>query len=238
MNILIGPQKGTETNFEVSSTASDRILIGLSWDMDELDRIKLEQFIPFQRYICHVTDYVEDMIHAGRLYNYYRKNTNEHDDPNKRNVEFNRFDLELYCYVFNNKKELIEVISPDFKQAIDNSETIYSTGEDFTGFGGLDDEQIYIETKHMPEHYKHFIICVRSDCKFDLNDIKNPILRIADSKTNTDFFKCEIGTNDDQEHSALIAAHIYQKDGQWCVKNIGHYDDFSIDVSAYFQDKT
>ncbi|MBL4804244.1 MAG: TerD family protein [Alphaproteobacteria bacterium] len=238
MKVFKGPAQGQSSQIEISETQRDRVLVGLSWDMKELEKVEIPvaEWVPFKKYLQAAADWADDSVHAFRTMNYMPKTVNQHDDPDHRDKEFEGFDLDLYCYIFDEHGEMVEKIGPDYKDVVSEDGKVYHSGDDFSGIGGYDDEQIYIETKKLPENYKHFLFVVKSDCKFNLNDISDPVVRIADGKTNEDFLKEDIQPAANISASALIFAHMAEVNDSWTITNISEFADADYDIAAYFKE--
>ncbi len=239
MKVFKGPAKGQDAQIEISETQRDRVLIGLSWDVkDELEKVELEvgDWVPFRKYAQAAEDWIHESVYAFRTMQYRHKDVNHYDAPEARDSDFDGFDLDLYCYIFDDHGELVEKIGPDYEDVISEEGQVYHSGDDFSGMGGPDDEQIYIETKKLPENYKHFLFVVKSDCKFNLNDISDPVIRIADGKTNEDFLKEDIKPPANVNASALIFAHMAEVNDNWTITNISDFADADLDIPKYFKD--
>ncbi|MEZ5813331.1 MAG: TerD family protein [Alphaproteobacteria bacterium] len=234
MNILKGPAKGQSEAINISKTSRDRVLIGLSWDMKKLEKIKLPK--PQQIHIQSAVEEIENVIHRYRTFKFLNRPVNEHDAPDARDSDFAHFDLDLYCYIFDDSGELVEMIGPDYTELVEDSGSAYHSGDDFSGLGGGDDEQIYIETKNLPENYKKFLICVKSDCAFSLDEIDNPVIRIADGQSDEDFLRVAISPAANLNASAFIFAQVYHDGADWVVENIGEYADAGYDIGRYFKE--
>lgn len=228
MNVLKGPEKNTDTTLDISATQSNRILVGLSWDpklsgWEERPKAKDNPDI-----LDKAAYYIYDVFRHLAYVEYQRKSLKQNDLPErKENSDY--FDLDLHCYVFDSSGNLKQKLGPDYKEAIDPTSSTYHSGEDFSGTGGPDDEQIHIETKNIPDEYKHFIFFVRSDCKFSLDEINDPVVRLADSKTETNFLEVAIRPPANLDAYGFIFAHVYHENGEWHVKNLSEYAAFDID---------
>ena len=234
MKVFKGPEKGQSAPIQISETQSDRVLIGLSWDMKQFEKIKLPK--PQIMFVKSTIEEIENIIHRYRTFKFMDRPVNEHDAPDARDDDFGHFDIDLYCYIFDENGEHVDTVEPDYKNLIDESETVYHSGDDFSGLGGGDDEQIYIETKKLPANYKHFLFVVKSDCAFSLDEVQNTTIRVADSKTNDDFIKADISPAANLNAAAFVFAHMAEIDGTWTLTNIGEYADADFDVAAYFKD--
>ena len=158
MKVFTGPNKGQNTAIQISETQRDRVLIGLSWDMKEFEKIKLPK--PQVMFIKSAMQEVENIVHRYRTFKFMDRPVNENDDPDARDSDFGHFDIDLYCYIFDENGEHVDTVEPEYKKLINDSETDYLSGDDFTGLGGGDNEQIYINTKQLPVSSTHLLIVV------------------------------------------------------------------------------
>lgn len=129
------------------------------------------------------------------------------------------FDLDLSCALFDADGDFIEAVSGP--SAIDSSGAVYHSGDDTSGDGHLDDEDISVELLNLPDHVQHivFLLEVRSNHSF--GDIRNPEARIADGMTDNDQILTRLDGGGDA--NACVFARIYRKNGNWMLHHIGAY---------------
>ena len=231
MQIFKGPQKNESISIELANKSIGRLLVAISWDMRELEKIKLPK--PEQAHVKTALSWVEDCIHLFRTTRYLKRPVNEYDDIDERNIEFEQFDLDLHCYIFDAENNIVDDVEADFSKLHDESKTVYHSGDDFTGLGAGDDEQVYIHTTQIPDEYHHFIFVVKSDCAFSLDEIENPVIRIADSQTNENFLEIGMEAPANLNAPAFIAAVFSRHDNAWSLKTIGEYSDFDISENTF-----
>lgn len=227
MKILKGPEKGRSQPLEISETKSNRVVVGLSWDpkqskaLDNIGKFHDPDNNMAQQAFSDAYDMVQTVKHA-----IYMKRSQKTSDYDGQEVSFTHYDLDLHCFAYDNNGAFLYELSPSSFQAIDESETTYHSGEDFSGLGGYDDERVCIETKTLPDNYTHFFFVVKSDSKHSLLDIPSAELRLADSKTETNFSEVQIAPEDGDTSTAFVYAHLYKTGDSWHMKTIGEYGHF------------
>ena len=104
------------------------------------------------------------------------------------------------------------------------SGTVRHMGDNLTGDGDGDDEQILIELSKVPAEYDRIVIVVNIyDCikrKQEFGMIKNAFIRIVDGKTNRELCKYNLSENY-SGMTAMIFGEIYRHTGEWKFNAIG-----------------
>lgn len=168
------------------------------------------------------------------------------DDAKGRDKKSEAYDLDLDCYIFDKDGGFIRVVGTEDAAYIDPSKKIYHTGDDQTGGGGPDDEQVYVETRGLPPEYAQLYFVVKCDSKFDFSQYDSPRVRIADSKQGESQLECRLGpadTGDDagkgkynyvfcrvlREAGTGPADEAGQEGDRWYVTAIDAYLDEGVD---------
>jgi tellurium resistance protein TerD len=232
MSVILGPHKGQSVELEYSEEGKQRILVGLQWDPPTPDWEKQSGTPPGTK-----RNFFTDVLVSICKLNYINKQTKDRDkegDKDGRDHEYLFFDLDLYAFILDDNGQYIDMVGPENENMIEISNNIYHSGEDFSGHGGGDDEQIFVELKNIPDHYKNIILVVTSDSQYTLDEINGPLIRIADSKTNQDLIKASITPPPGSQAYAYFFANIYKNDDKWYLKNIDEYGDFAeyVDFSG------
>lgn len=116
------------------------------------------------------------------------------------------------------------------------SGAIIHTGDNLTGEGEGDDEQIIVNFDKLPQDYDKIVFVVniynsRSRGQH-FGMIQNAFIRIVDAETNTELCKYNLTENYDMM-TAMIFGEIYLRNGQWKFNAIGQgTKDSSIDDLA------
>ena len=110
---------------------------------------------------------------------------------------------------------------------------IVHTGDNLTGEGDGDDEQIIVDFSKLPNDYDKIVFVVNiynsSQRKQHFGMIQNAFIRIVDAETNVELCKYDLTENYDGM-TAMIFGDIYLRNGQWKFNAIGQgTKDSSID---------
>ena len=117
---------------------------------------------------------------------------------------------------------------------------IVHTGDNLTGEGEGDDEQIIVDFSKLPNEYDKIIFVVNvydsSQRKQHFGMIQNAFIRIVDAENNMELCKYNLSENYDGM-TAMIFGEIYLRNGQWKFNAIGQgTKDSSIDeLTARFR---
>lgn len=105
-----------------------------------------------------------------------------------------------------------------------NSKAVEHTGDNLTGDGDGDDEQIIVHLKKVPEKYDKIIIVVNifraKDRKQHFGMIKNAFIRLVDTKTNKEICRYNL-TEDYSGATAMIFGEVYRHNDEWKFNAIG-----------------
>lgn len=249
MTTITGPEKGQTKEITVSETKTNRIIVGLSWDplqsealeklgkydnpennvsFDSIGRTA-KAFTKPDKIVKNAASAAYDIVQIIG-HSFYLKRSKKSEDLDGREINFTHYDLDLHGYIYDNNNNFLHELGPFVLDSMDDSGKAYHSGEDDNGLGGYDDERIAIETKGLPNNYKHIIFAVKSDSKHTLDEIPNAEIRIADGKTEEDYLKVKIGCSE-QQKEAYIFCHLYKDGEQWNVRNISEYADFEINTN-------
>lgn len=98
------------------------------------------------------------------------------------------------------------------------------TGDNLTGDGDGDDEQIIVELSRIPQDVNRLVFvtniyeCVKRKQHFGM--IKNAFIRVADNKTGVDIAKYNL-SDDYNGFTGLIVAEVYRHNGEWKFAAVG-----------------
>ena len=97
-------------------------------------------------------------------------------------------------------------------------------GDNLTGNGEGDDEQIVVELSRVPAVYDRIVIVVNiyqaRQRRQDFGIIKNAFIRIVDARTNRELCKYNLSENY-EGMTAMIFGEIYRRDKEWKFNAIG-----------------
>ena len=102
--------------------------------------------------------------------------------------------------------------------------TVQHMGDNLTGAGDGDDEQIVIDLEHIPSEYDRIVIVVNIYQAAQRNQhfgmIRNAFIRLVDAKTNREMCKYNL-TENYQDMTAMIFGEVYRHNGEWKFNAIG-----------------
>lgn len=109
-----------------------------------------------------------------------------------------------------------------------HSGAIQHMGDNLTGAGTGDDEQILVELKKVPKEYDRIILvvniyqCIERKQHFGM--IHNAFIRIVDGANNQEICRYNL-TDDYSGKTAMIFGEVYHKDGEWKFNAVGQGTD-------------
>ncbi len=120
---------------------------------------------------------------------------------------------------FRDKADLIY-----FGNLTHKSGTVRHMGDNLTGAGDGDDEQILIDLSKVPVEYDRIVIVVNIyqavQRKQQFGLIENAFIRLVDGKTNKEMCKYNL-SEDYTGKTAMIFGEIYRHNGEWKFNAIG-----------------
>ena len=114
------------------------------------------------------------------------------------------------------------------------------TGDNLTGAGDGDDEQIIVELNQVPADYSKIVFVVTiyqaRERKQQFGMIRNAFIRIVDADTGAELCKYNLSENYDGK-TAMIFGEVYRYNGEWKFGAIGEptNDNGIADIAARFQ---
>lgn len=105
-----------------------------------------------------------------------------------------------------------------------NSGTVQHMGDNLTGAGAGDDEQIIVELAGIPAQYDKIVLVVNIyqalQRKQHFGLIQNAFIRLIDGKTNAEILKYNL-TENYSGMTAMIFGEVYRHNGEWKFSAIG-----------------
>ena len=135
------------------------------------------------------------------------------------------FDLDSSVFVLRHGK----LVSPSrdtvyFHNLTHESGAIKHHGDNLTGGGDGDDEQITVQLSKLPSDVDRLVFAVNIYSAKTRNQhfgmVKNAFIRIVNEDTNEEMLRYNL-TDDYSGKTAMIFAEIYKKDNEWKFKAIG-----------------
>lgn len=126
-------------------------------------------------------------------------------------------DLDASCLLFDEQRNLIDVVWFRQLESLDGS--IEHTGDNRTGDGDGDDEQIIVDLSAVPPTVKSLVFTVNSFTGQDFSQVENAFCRLFDESTGKEIAKYDLSVQG--YHSAQIMAKLYRHNGEWKMHAIG-----------------
>ncbi|HWS39750.1 MAG TPA: TerD family protein [Arenimonas sp.] len=126
-------------------------------------------------------------------------------------------DLDASCVLFNESNAPVDVIW--FKQLNSKDGSIVHTGDNRTGAGDGDDEQIKVNLSRVPQDVKSIVFTVNSFTGQDFSQIENAFCRIVNGRDGKEIARYNLSGQG--SHSAQILAKLYRHNGEWKMHAIG-----------------
>jgi tellurium resistance protein TerZ len=126
-------------------------------------------------------------------------------------------DLDASCVLFNEANAPVDVIW--FKQLNSKDGSIVHTGDNRTGAGDGDDEQIKVNLSRVPQEVKSIVFTVNSFTGQDFSQIENAFCRIVNGRDGKEIARYNLSGQG--SHSAQILAKLYRHNGEWKMHAIG-----------------
>jgi stress response protein SCP2 len=104
------------------------------------------------------------------------------------------------------------------------SRAIIHQGDNLTGGGDGDDEQILVDLANLPQQYSKVVFVVTiykaKEKRQHFGMIRNAFIRLVDADTNNELMKYNLSENYDNM-TAMIFGEVYRHDGEWKFNAIG-----------------
>lgn len=126
-------------------------------------------------------------------------------------------DLDASCILFDENKQVLDVVY--FGQLRSKDGSIQHSGDNLTGEGAGDDEQIRVNLAQLPAQVKSLVFTVSSFRGQTFEKVENAFCRLVDQGSNQEVAKYSLSSQGG--HTALIIAKIYRHNGEWKMHAIG-----------------
>ncbi len=126
-------------------------------------------------------------------------------------------DLDASCLMFDEKGNLADSIW--FRQLESKDGSVKHTGDNRTGAGDGDDEQIIVDLTRVPAAIKSLIFTVNSFTGQNFSKVENATCRILDGTNSNEIARFNLSTLG--PHTAQIMTKLYRHDGVWKIAAIG-----------------
>ncbi len=133
-------------------------------------------------------------------------------------------DCDASVYLLKNGKLSGENDIVFFNNLNHSSGAVSHHGDNLTGDGDGDDEQITIKLQRVPAEYDRIVIAVNIYKAKDRNQhfgmVENAFIRVVDKSNNSEL--CRYNLTDDYSNSTgIIFGEVYRHDGEWKFNAVG-----------------
>ncbi len=126
-------------------------------------------------------------------------------------------DLDASCILFDNANKVVDTVW--FRQLKSRDGSITHTGDNRTGEGDGDDEQIIVLLDKVPANVKSLVFTVNSFTGQTFDAVENAYCRIVDGNTRNEIARYTLSAQG--SHSAQIMAKVYRHNDEWKMHAIG-----------------
>ncbi|MFB5194472.1 TerD family protein [Neobacillus sp. KR4-4] len=137
----------------------------------------------------------------------------------------NDFDLDASAFLADANGRVVN--DSDFifyNQLVHPSGSVEHTGDNRTGEGDGDDEQIKIDFSKVPSHIQRIAITVTihdADARFqNFGQVSNAFVRLVDEETENEVLRFDLG-EDFSVETAVVFCELYRHNGDWKFNAIG-----------------
>ena len=126
-------------------------------------------------------------------------------------------DLDASAVMFDANKSAVDTIW--FRQLRSRCGNIIHTGDNRTGDGDGDDEQIICDLGGIPSNVESIIFVVNSFTGQNFSQIENAFCRIVDNDSGNELARYELSCQG--SHNAQVMTKVYRHNGGWKIHAIG-----------------
>jgi len=126
-------------------------------------------------------------------------------------------DLDASCVMFDESNKAVDIVW--FRQLKSRDGSIVHTGDNRTGAGDGDDEQIIVDLRTVPPTVKSLVFTVNSFTGQNFSTVQNAFCRIFDTNSSKEIARYDLSVQG--THTAQIMAKLYRHNGEWKMHAIG-----------------
>lgn len=126
-------------------------------------------------------------------------------------------DLDASCLLFDAHNQPVDVVW--FRQLRSQDGSITHSGDNRTGAGDGDDEQIMVDLSRVPASIKSLVFVVNSFLGQNFSQISNATCRLVDAQGGKEVARYDLSCQG--HHTAQIMAKVYRHNGEWKLHAIG-----------------
>jgi tellurium resistance protein TerZ len=126
-------------------------------------------------------------------------------------------DLDASCLLFDESGRAVDAVW--FRQLKSKDGSIVHTGDNRTGAGEGDDEQIIVDLSHVPPQVRALVFTVNSFTGQNFSQVENAYCRIVNAANQQEVARYDLSVQG--AHTAQIMAKLYRHNGEWKMHAIG-----------------
>ena len=126
-------------------------------------------------------------------------------------------DLDASCVMFDEAGRAIDTIY--YGQLHSKDGSIIHTGDNLTGEGEGDDEQIIVNLDRIPPNIRALVFVVNSFTGQTFDKVENAFCRLLDEGTGNEVARFNLSGRGN--HTAQVMAKVYRQGGEWKMHAIG-----------------
>ena len=126
-------------------------------------------------------------------------------------------DLDASCVMFDDAGNHLDSVW--FRQLKSKDGSVIHTGDNRSGAGAGDDEQIRVKLDRVPPAIKTLVFVVNCFSNVDFSKVKNAYCRLVDETSQKEVEKFDLSCSG--AHTAMILAKVYRHEGDWKMHAIG-----------------
>lgn len=144
-------------------------------------------------------------------------------------------DLDASCIMFDINNQTVDAIW--FQQLQSRDGSITHTGDNRTGAGAGDDEQIIVDLSRIPANVKTLMFVVNSFTGQNFSQVSNAYCRVVNQANGQEVARYSL--TGQGSHTAQVMAKLYRHNNEWKMQAIGEYaqgrtfQDLMPTMSAY-----
>jgi len=126
-------------------------------------------------------------------------------------------DLDASCVLFDEAKAPLDSVF--FGQLASKDGSIKHTGDNRTGDGDGDDEQIIVDFSRIPSNVKFIVFIVNSFTGQNFSEIENAFCRVVNAANNQEIARYNLSCTG--SHTGMLMAKVYLHNGEWKMHALG-----------------
>ncbi len=136
------------------------------------------------------------------------------------------FDCDAMAFVLDGNGNLSQRNDVVFFNNLNHiSGCVIHRGDNLTGGGSGDDEQIMVELSRLPSQYERVVFLVSiyqaKERRQHFGMIRNAFIRIVDADTNKEMCIYNLSSEDYEGACSMVFGELYRKNGEWKFNAIG-----------------